>query len=363
MEESFLSRNYGKDYGNLYKPDSMDMGGGKGNGGRFEMQEEMPKEMPERVLGKVGGQEVPDGDFPKENGQPAFPGGMPMMGSSDVALIYTDDGYDSYKNIFENAKTDLSDGDKDRLIDSLKKLNSFPSSDVDIEEVVDVEAVIRYFVVHNFVCNFDSYTGAMIHNYYLYEKDGKLSMIPWDYNLAFGGFEAQEDATGMVNYPIDSPVSGDISSRPMIAWVFADENYTDLYHQYFAEFIDHFFASASFEDMIDDVMELIASYVKKDPTKFCSYEEFEKGIHTLKEFCLRRSESISGQLAGTIPATEQGQEQNQSVLVDASQIRLSDMGSMDGGMGGFDRKNPPGGKKEKYEEGNKEVDDRWFPKR
>ena len=27
-------------------------------------------------------------------------------------------------------------------------------------------------VVHNFVLNFDSYTGSMIHNYYLYEKDG-----------------------------------------------------------------------------------------------------------------------------------------------------------------------------------------------
>lgn len=42
-------------------------------------------------------------------------------------------------------------------------------------------------------------------------------------------------------------------------------------------------------------------------------------------------------IAGTIPATEQGQEQNQSVLVDASQIRLSDMGSMDGRMGGFEK--------------------------
>lgn len=30
----------------------------------------------------------------------------------------------------------------------------------------------------------------MIHNYYLYEEDGQLSMIPWDYNLAFGGFSA-----------------------------------------------------------------------------------------------------------------------------------------------------------------------------
>ena len=28
---------------------------------------------------------------------------------------------------------------------------------------------------------------VMVHNYYLYEEKGKLSIIPWDYNLAFGG--------------------------------------------------------------------------------------------------------------------------------------------------------------------------------
>ena len=33
VEESFLLRNYGTDYGELYKPDSMEMGGGRGNGG------------------------------------------------------------------------------------------------------------------------------------------------------------------------------------------------------------------------------------------------------------------------------------------------------------------------------------------
>lgn len=32
VEESFLSRNYGNDYGELYKPDSMSMGGGQGDG-------------------------------------------------------------------------------------------------------------------------------------------------------------------------------------------------------------------------------------------------------------------------------------------------------------------------------------------
>lgn len=64
------------------------------------------------------------------------------------------------------------------------------------------------------------YTGSMIHNYYLYEEDGQLSMIPWDYNLAFGGFQGGQDATSMVNYPIDTPVSGGtVDSRPMLAWI------------------------------------------------------------------------------------------------------------------------------------------------
>ena len=83
------------------------------------------------------------------------------------------------------------------------------------EKAVDIEEVIRYFVVHNFVCNGDSYTGTIVHNYYLYEEEGKLSMIPWDYNLAFGTFQAS-DATQTINAPIDSPVSaGDNSDRPI----------------------------------------------------------------------------------------------------------------------------------------------------
>ena len=38
VEESFLARNYGKDYGELYKPDSMKMGGGRGNGRGFDFE-------------------------------------------------------------------------------------------------------------------------------------------------------------------------------------------------------------------------------------------------------------------------------------------------------------------------------------
>ena len=299
VEESFLTRNYGNGYGELYKPDSTSMGGGRGNGGNFSM----------------GGRSMRD---------------------SDVSLIYTDDEYESYSNIFDNAKTDVTDADKDRLIAALKTINEGGN----IESAVDIDKVIRYFIVHHFVCNFDSYTGSMIHNYYLYEEDGMLSMIPWDYNLAFGGMGTMgmggqsDSATAEVNSPIDSPVSdGDIASRPMIAWIFNSEEYTELYHQYYQQFISEFFDSGYFANLLDSTYELIASYVEQDPTAFCSYEEFTTAVETLREFCLLRAESITGQLEGTIPSTEEGQLADSSSLIDASHLSLTAMGEFSNGGG------------------------------
>ena len=360
VEESFLERNYGSDYGELYKPDSMSMGGGRGNGGAFDMGDWMDDRGDEASQDTNIDRQAMKGQRPGGMSPPGMDGGampelpeegafgertesMPegfgenggrgggMMGSDDVSLIYTDDDYDSYSNIFDNAKTDITDTDKDRLIDSLKQLNEGEN----IESVVDVDEVIRYFVVHNFVCNFDSYTGSMIHNYYLYEEDGQLSMIPWDYNLAFGGFQGGQDATFMVNYPIDTPVSGGtVDSRPMLAWIFASEEYTQLYHQYFEEFISSYFDSGYFAQMMAQTKALIAPYVEKDPTKFCTYEEFETGIETLEQFCLLRAESIRGQLDGTIPSILDGQAEDSSALVDASELSISDMGTMNNSMGG-----------------------------
>ena len=429
VEESFLQRNYGKDYGELYKPDSMNMGGGRGNGEKFDMDEfmndsesdnsetndqtqnnnqnnlpqmpngnqgtQMPNggqgdfgggQRPGGNQGGFGGQQMPGGNMqggqqmpggmtpPTGEGAEGFDGQMPegmtppdgfempegmtppngfelpdetelpedmrgnmpgnmgggmRNGSDDVLLKYIDDNVESYSNIFESAKTDITEADKTRLIKALKKL----SNGEDLDSTVDIDAVIRYFVVHNFVVNFDSYTGSMIHNYYLYENDGQMQMIPWDYNLAFGGFQSMGGATSLVNYPIDSPVSGgNASDRPMIAWIFNNEEYTQLYHKYFSEFITSYFDSGYFAEMIDNVNAMISPYVEKDPTKFCTYEEFEKGIATLKEFCLLRAESISGQLDGTIGVTSDTQKSE--TLIDAGDLQINDMGSMGNTMGG-----------------------------
>lgn len=325
VEESFLERNYGSDYGELYKPDSMSFGGGRGNGKDFDMgdfdfasgEDQTGSVEPGDPSSMFGGGEGENGGF-------RF-GGESGMGSSDVKLQYIDDELDSYSNIWNNAKTDITQADQERLIQSLEKL----SKGEDIEAVVDVEQVIRYFVVHNFVCNDDSYTGMMVHNYYLYEKDGQLAMLPWDYNLAFGTFSAK-DATSTVNTPIDSPVSGGSSDRPMLQWIFESEEYTALYHQYFEEFL----SSVDIQGILDDAYELIKSYVEKDPTAFYTYEEFEAGVETLRQFCSLRGESISMQL-------ENGETTENRNYVDASSITLSDMGSMSTG-GGFGGDMPDG---------------------
>ena len=327
VEESFLMRNYGKDYGNLYKPDSMNMGGGRGNGKDFEMgywegfgakeenaNTQQPGSQAQRFDGKIPGEGSQHGN---------------LMGSDDVLLKYVDDAFDSYRNIFDSAKTKISDSDKERLIASLKNL----SAGENLTDTVEIEDVMRYFVVHNFVLNFDSYTGSMIHNYYLYENDGKLSMIPWDYNLAFGGFQSAGGAESLINYPIDSPISeGDVEDRPMIAWIFANENYKALYHQYFGELLTDYFDSGKFSETMEQVKSLISPYVEEDPTKFCTYEEFTTGIDTLRDFCLLRAESIQGQLDGTIGTTSESQSQD--TLISAGDLKISDMGSMGNTMGG-----------------------------
>lgn len=359
VEDSFIKRNYGNEQGELYKPDSQNMGDGRGNGKGFDMDNIKDMFDPNTAESKDNNNSFTPGDTPFGNGNTP-PGNMPpegftgerpdnaptggfdkdmggnggmdrVMGSNDVSLIYSDDEYSSYSNIFENAKTDITNKDKDRLIAALKNINE----NTDIESSVDIERVIRYFVVHNFVLNFDSYTGSMIHNYYLYEHDGKLSMIPWDYNLAFSGFQSAGSAQSLINYPIDTPVSdGTVDSRPMLAWIFKSDEYTQLYHQYFDEFISEYFDSGYFADMIESLKQMLMPYVEKDPTKFCTYDEFIKGIDTLKEFCLLRAQSVSGQLKGEIPSTSDGQSQDSSKLISADGITISDMGSM-GNNGGF----------------------------
>ena len=65
------------------------------------------------------------------------------------------------------------------------------------------------------------------------------------------------------------------------------------------------------------------------PTAFCSYEDHRLAVNTLTQVCRLRAQSARGQLQGEIPSTIRGQQEHPQVGVDATAIRLSDLGDFD----------------------------------
>ena len=97
-------------------------------------------------------------------------------------LAYIDDDISSYSGL--SLKTNESTSDGSDMLALIKALDSGEG----LEDVLDVDEALRYLAVNVSIANFDSYLGGTTHNYYLYEQNGRFSVIPWDYNLAFGGF-------------------------------------------------------------------------------------------------------------------------------------------------------------------------------
>ena len=355
VEDSFMLRNYGTEDGNLYKPESMGIGGGvDGNG--FPQKGEMPDgedfpqkgEMPDGADFPQKG-EMPDGeDFPQKGEMPDgedFPqmGEAPngeaadikmgiMGGNGGADLNYTDDDLDSYSTIWDGEITDSDKKDHKRVVEALKNI----SEGTDLETYMDVDNILKYMAVHTFVVNDDSLFGTMAHNYYLYEYNGKLNILPWDYNLSFGGMSMgggmggqSSGATSVINDAIDTPFS--ITS--FFDALLENEEYLEQYHEYLNELVEKYVNGGEFEKTYERIRSQIDDLVGNDPTAFYSYEEYEEAANMLIEVVQLRAKSVSGQLAGTIPSTDEGQQQDSSNLIDGSDIDLSVMGSFSGGGG------------------------------
>ncbi len=278
-EEAFARRNFGAGYGKLYKP-----------------------------------------DYRSLNDK-----------NADIALQYIDDDPESYPGIFDNAKFKVTKADERRLIEALKTLSSGENLDL----AVNVDEVLRYFAVQVFVMNQDSYIGRTGHNYFLYEQDGVLSILPWDYNLAFGTYalgmtDPIRDPTVLINYPINTPAEGAVMlNRPLYHNLMKNKEYLAAYHKYFNRLLLEYFEEGQFELGFRRIEAMIAEYVQKDPTAFCNYEDHCQAVDTLHEACLLRAKSVQAQLDGEIPITIRGQQERPERKVDASHVDLRTLGDFE----------------------------------
>ena len=266
-------------------------------------------------------------------------------------LKYISDEITDYTGI--GLKTNEGRMDQSKLVEMLDAINNGG----DIEKYLDVDEMLRYFAVNTALVNLDSYQGNMKHNYYLYEQNGIFSIIPWDYNMSFGGFgvgggglgredrqkpvdastnsqrllegnNRQSDQTGeekqqqnggfnmgmgmsgnllaesAINFSVTTPVSGTtLEERPLLNAFLTNKEYRAQYESYLEELATTYLTEDYVQSITKKLAVLLTTYVEADPTKFSTTEQFleaVEGDNSLPEFAKQRSESILKQLSGEL---------------------------------------------------------------
>lgn len=325
MEESFIERYFGSAEGNLYKPESTDAMG----------ENPMPKGQKQNK--KRGNQKEGENiKNPKDGSNNKV---APNMARGGTDLVYNGDELSNYAGIFDNAVFNTtSKKDNYKVIEMIKNLNK----GTNLENYLDVDEILRYFAVNTFLVNLDSYAGNLKHNYYLYERDGVFQILPWDLNMSFAGFQVR-DAKSAVNFPIDTPVSGDsMENSPLISKLLEVDKYKQIYHKYLRALVNDYINSGEYEATINKIDNSIGDYVKKDPTAFYTYEQYQSSLPALRQFGKDRAKSVIAQLEGQQPSTSYGTIETS---VDLSLLGSMDMGGKAGNPGDREQDNVPMGNK------------------
>jgi spore coat protein CotH len=274
-----------------------------------------------------------------------------QMTGSGSDLTWLGNDLSAYTGLVQKSKS----SNDDILIKMLDELNNGS----DYEKYINVPDALGYIALNTLTNNIDSYIGANKQNYYLYENNGVFSILPWDYNMAFGGMgggfgrgansgagadgaggatggaaggdaaggaggaaSAGADAQGGAAAPggaapggvgpsrsnllIDEPTQGAVADRPLVAKLLAVEEYKAQYHDILQSAIDNFLENEKFSVRVTELSAMISPYVKADPTAFYSYEEYEQAVPQLISTNASQIENIQQQLDGTIASSGDG---------------------------------------------------------
>lgn len=333
IEEEFIERYYGSLTGNLYKPESDSVAVGDDIGEKDNMDnidekfgyfyknlQTTPPEGP-----------IPQGDMPQRPDSTSAPQGAMNMGggmnkdSNGSDLVWNGDDISNYSAIFDNSIfSSTTEEDYEKILNMIEHLDSL----TDIDQYLNVDEVLRYFAVNTFLVNLDSYASNMKHNYYLYEENGVVEILPWDYNLSFGAFQGGS-ASNAINFPIDVPVTDSLESSPLIGKLLEVDEYKELYHNYLNEILEKYINNGTYENTINKIDTLISDYVKNDATAFYTYDEYKSSLPHLINYGYDRAKSITAQLEGTQSSTTAG---NIETTVDLTVLGQQGGGNAKDGM-------------------------------
>lgn len=226
-------------------------------------------------------------------------------------LVYIGDDPQSYPGLA--LQTNEEKSDKSSIVEMLKVLQE--GTYEELEKVLDIDSFLKYYALCVAAGSMDSILGGMYHNYYLYDNDGQFVMIPWDFNMAFGGFGGfgGDRGSGGSLY-IDSPAVN-MASLPIVNRLLTRAEYLEKYHDYLQLIIDGYLNDEFFTSRVEEVAAMIDPYVKSDPTALYSYEQFLASFDStggqstgLIDYNSARIEAITKQLSGELPSISDGSD-------------------------------------------------------
>ena len=265
-------------------------------------------------------------------------------------LAYMGEDMKQYAEIADYAKVKGGEASMKRVVEALKSVDEGK----DIEEHVDVESVMKYMALQTIVVNFDCMTGRNTQNYYLREADGKISLIPWDYNLAWGGYPEDEEMEGemlleqfpeaglptdagkrtpeevsrVVNFPIDTPFLADPSERTFFVKLLANEQIKARYYHYLDVLCNQYILGGEFVKTLDAINGEIGDVAGTEANAFYTNEQFHKAQKTFRLVLEKRAASVLGQMKGEIPATWESQKAQPQLLINVNDINLQNLGGI-----------------------------------
>ncbi|MFR5264834.1 CotH kinase family protein [Clostridium sp.] len=398
MEERFIEKNYGELEGNLYKPESMEMGGNKeGNGERpnggnlAEPKDEGVKnlEKPNNAealsnLENSNNLENPNLIFNEENKVVPNNENDKVMPNENI-----DGNSGASKNLGDNLEEPSADnknvsnleqqntgdekknnlqgkgpmGGKSSNGGDLKYIDENPESYSAIKDNIifksttekDFSKVIEMIKNLNNGENLEKYLNVdeilryFAVNTFLVNLDSYSGGMYHNYYLyeKDGVFEVLpwdlnlsfggfgiNDGSSAVNFPIDNPVKGNLESAPLINELLKVDEYKERYHNYLSKIVSEYVNSGTFENTVLKLDKLIGNYVKTDKTAFYTYEQYKQAIPELITFTKERASSVKAQLAGEQPTTEYG-----NIKSTVNMKLLGDMGHGGGNKGAMKEEN------------------------
>ena len=318
IDKTFLGNNFEDDTGNLYKPE-LPLAYLNWTSDTLEGYLEEDADLDELNLGGGKWQEIMDVlEQAEEEEEEDLPAGAGRPGNLLWDVVSSSQGDTLIDQM--GLKTNENNPDHSALFNLVDILNTEPDETFveEIEKVLDADEFLRFLAVSAAIVHLDNYIG-MGHNYYLYEIDGKFTVIPWDLNMAFGTYSPGMDRDTIIDFYIDEPTMRAVATYALVDRLLAVPDYLETYHAYLEEIIEGPFSPEAMSARIDELAELIRPYVEADELKFYSTEEFEialgndilpadwKGLGMnplgLGTFVIERVASIWQQLDGELPST------------------------------------------------------------